>query len=84
VSRTFGAVHGRTLGQYVRELRLEAAQAELAQGARPLAEVALRAGFSDQSHLTRALKRATGLTPARYRSLARGGERDPASGPGDD
>jgi len=72
VSRTFGAVHGRTIGAYLRELRLEAARAELTQSDRPLAEVALRAGFSDQSHMTRELRRATGLTPARYRAIFRG------------
>ena len=69
VSRTFSAVHGHTVGEHVRRLRLRAAQCELEDTDRPLSEVALRAGYSDQSHLTRALRRATGLTPARYRAL---------------
>ncbi|MHB1329902.1 MAG: helix-turn-helix domain-containing protein [Gemmatimonadales bacterium] len=39
---------------------------------RPLAEVAAAVGFADQSHLTRAFKRYTGMTPGAYRtSLAR-------------
>jgi AraC-like DNA-binding protein len=33
----------------------------------PIAELALRAGFSEQSALTRAMRKATGLTPAAYR-----------------
>jgi AraC family transcriptional regulator len=33
----------------------------------PIAAIALAAGFADQSHLTRALKARTGLTPAVYR-----------------
>ena len=33
----------------------------------PIAEIALRAGFSEQSALTRALRKATGMTPAAYR-----------------
>lgn len=32
---------------------------------RPLAEIALEAGFSDQSHMGRAVRRATGFSPAR-------------------
>jgi len=48
-----------------REGRLRTAIELLVQGARP-AEAALAAGFSDQPHLTRLLKRATGYTPARF------------------
>jgi AraC-like DNA-binding protein len=46
-----------------RERRLQRAIALLKAGAAP-AEVAFDTGFSDQPHLTRLLKRATGLTPA--------------------
>lgn len=35
----------------------------------PLAETAARAGFADQSHLTRQFKRAFGLTPGRWIAL---------------
>jgi AraC-like DNA-binding protein len=48
-----------------REWRLQRAIALLKAGASP-AEVAYEVGFSDQPHLTRLLKRATGLTPARF------------------
>jgi AraC family transcriptional regulator len=34
--------------------------------------IALRAGFSDQSHFTRLFKRYVGTTPARYRAEAHG------------
>jgi AraC-like DNA-binding protein len=36
-----------------------------------LADLAISAGFSDQSHLTRIFKQQTGNTPARYRSARR-------------
>ena len=39
----------------------------LASTAVPIAEIALRTGFSEQSALTRALRKATGMTPAAYR-----------------
>jgi AraC-like DNA-binding protein len=43
----------------------------LASTATPIAEIALRAGFSEQSALTRALRKATGMTPAAYRRAHR-------------
>jgi AraC-like DNA-binding protein len=52
-------------------LRLARAQAWLAQSDLTVAEIALRAGFSEQSALTRALRKATGWPPAAYRRQAR-------------
>ncbi|MDX1459658.1 MAG: AraC family transcriptional regulator [Xanthomonadales bacterium] len=46
-----------------RERRLQRAITMLRDGAAPV-EVAALTGFSDQPHMTRLLKRATGLTPA--------------------
>lgn len=60
-----------SLGSYVRRLRLDWAAAQLAESETTLAEVALSAGFADQSHFTRAFKRYTGLTPNEYRRLRR-------------
>lgn len=49
-----------------RESRLQMAIDLLENGATP-AEAAADAGFSDQPHLTRILKRATGRTPANFK-----------------
>jgi len=49
--------------------RIEAAKQLLERTEVPLGGVAFRTGFADQSHLTRAFQRATGLTPARYRTM---------------
>ena len=38
---------------------------------RPIAELALAAGYADQNALTRAMRRATGSTPAAIRRAAR-------------
>ncbi len=48
-------------------LRLEWAAERLVCSDEGLAEIAGRAGFSDQSHFTREFKRRFGITPGRYR-----------------
>lgn len=47
--------------------RLDLACTQLAEGSRPLAEVALACGFSEQSALTRAMRTHLDTTPAAYR-----------------
>jgi AraC family transcriptional regulator len=37
----------------------------------PLAEIALAAGFADQSHFTKTFRRSRGLTPGEYRRSSR-------------
>jgi AraC family transcriptional regulator len=49
--------------QYVVRQRIEQAKALLTQTRLPIAEIASRTGFADQSHLTRLMRRRTGLTP---------------------
>lgn len=60
-----------TVGEYLRRLRVEYSSRELIASTRPLVDIGLDAGFSDQSHFTRTFKRVTGLTPAAYRALHR-------------
>ena len=71
LAKVFRRHHRQSVGTYVRRLRLDWAARRLAESSEPLSEVALGAGFADQSHLTRAFKRHLGLTPARYRHLKR-------------
>ena len=58
---------GCSIGEFVRRRRVEQAAQLLMNKDLPLAEVAMKSGFSDQSHMTRLFRRATGLTPAKYR-----------------
>lgn len=58
---------GRTPQEWLSDVRLRFVQDGLAGSDVPLAELALRAGYSDQSALTRAMRRTTGMTPAAYR-----------------
>ncbi len=67
LAREFRKRTGRTIGQYVRELRVLRACDELRSTELPLTEIALRAGFADQSHLGRWVKRLTGMSPRRLR-----------------
>jgi AraC family transcriptional regulator len=68
MARQFQKKHRCTIGAYVRSLRIERALRDLADGRKPIAEIAAEHGFSDQSHLTRHLRLATGMTPARWRA----------------
>jgi AraC-like DNA-binding protein len=47
------------------------ARQQLAATEAPIAQIALTAGFSDQSQLTRTFRRVTGTTPAAYRAERR-------------
>jgi len=52
---------------YVLQRRIERAQHMLVSTQLPLSEIALSAGFSDQSHLARHFRRMTGLSPSLVR-----------------
>ncbi|MEK2608148.1 AraC family transcriptional regulator [Pseudomonas shirazensis] len=52
---------------WLAELRVQEAQRWLRGTALPVAEIALRAGFSDQASLTRTMQRLKATTPAAYR-----------------
>lgn len=54
-------------------LRLQEAQHLLATTVLPVAEIALRTGHADQSALTRRLRLAHGITPARFRRTVQDG-----------
>jgi AraC family transcriptional regulator len=65
--RTFRKFFSATPGDYVRDLRLEAAASLLNSRDLSIAEVAVECGFSDQSQLSKYFKRKFGLTPGEFR-----------------
>ena len=69
--RAFRQHYHCTPGDFVRRLRVDRARQYLAESDTPLAEIALRVGYSDQSHLATAFKRLAGLTPSRFRKMSR-------------
>ena len=68
VARVCRRVEHRSVGEYVQALRVRLACELLSRPDLPVAQVAAEAGFADQSHLTRMLKRLTGTTPAAFRA----------------
>jgi len=68
VAREFRRHYGTSIGEFGRRRRLEDAAAELRSSGRPLAEIAARAGFCDQSHFANTFRRVFRVTPAQYRS----------------
>ncbi len=70
-ARVFRRHHGCPVSEYVRALRLTAAGEQVVSGSQPLAQVACRAGFADQAHLTRWFTRVLGLSPGALRQLSR-------------
>ena len=67
-SRSFKQSVGVGPQRYIVERRIERAKTLMRRTRQPLASIALEAGFSDQSHLTQVFRRATGMTPGRFRA----------------
>jgi AraC family transcriptional regulator len=67
LAHTFRRVFGQTVGGYMRQLRIEHACDHLATSCASMADVALGAGFFDQSHFCRVFKREMRMTPSEYR-----------------
>lgn len=67
LARVFRQFESCTVGDYVRAARIRFAQQRMLESNEPLVEIALAAGFADQTHFTRSFKRVTGLTPSQFR-----------------
>lgn len=67
VAAAFRRHLGRSVGQTIRGVQVRSAVERLRGSRLPLAEVAVECGFYDQSHMSRVVKRVTGLTPGEIR-----------------
>lgn len=70
LARSYRSAFRITVGERIRQLRIERAVRDLLESEEPLSSVALRAGFYDQSHFTNLFRRRFGVTPAQYRAAA--------------
>lgn len=65
--REFRRLFGMSPSEYLLRVRLLMARRKLEETSLPASRVALDCGFYDQSHFTRAFRKATGLSPLAYR-----------------
>ncbi len=68
LARQYRRHYGHTIGERIRELRFEIACKQLLNTSRPLVEIALSTGYSDQSHFSVAFKKHMGIAPSAYRN----------------
>lgn len=69
ISKYFPRYCGMTLSEYMRKIKVKRAVDLLINTSWSAAEIAFTCGFSDQSHMTRLLKKHIGYTPGAIRSL---------------
>lgn len=69
LTKAFRKEFGQSIGEYVRGLRIAHARHLLESTDMSIGDIALAAGFVDQSHFTRTFKKFLGRTPNSYREL---------------
>jgi AraC family transcriptional regulator len=69
LAQAFRKFYRCTVGEHVRSMRIEFACRQLTLTDMPLSQIALLAGFADQSHFTRTFKQMVGVAPSQYREL---------------
>lgn len=72
LARSFKKHYQQTIGEYLRQLRLDWATRQLSETEHSIAEIASAAGFYDQSHFSHLFKQHTGFTPAEFRAFSNG------------
>jgi AraC-like DNA-binding protein len=68
-ARQFQHWYEMSAGEYVRQLRVKAAQMRLRETGETILTIAMDLGFSDQAHFCKVFRRHTGLTPSAFRRL---------------
>ena len=70
-SRSFHKTFGAPPYRWLQTRRIERAKTLLGDTKRPLAEIALECGFTEQSHFTKVFTRLVGVSPGAWRRLRR-------------
>jgi AraC-like DNA-binding protein len=70
-SRQFKKHSGKTLNEFLQQIRIDAACHELATTEQPIIDLAMGCGFSQISFFNRVFLRAFGCSPSRYRQRRR-------------
>ncbi len=69
LSRLAKAHLGRSVGQLIRERKLQHAKWHLLHSRKPVKQIAWETGFADEYYFSRLFKRAVGLSPTRFRNF---------------
>lgn len=69
LAHSFRQYYRCSIGEYIRQLRIEYASHQLLVSKNTLLEISYNAGFSDQSHFSRIFKRRMGVTPTEFRAI---------------
>ena len=69
LSKEFPKYFHCTMGDYIRNLRIERAIILLSRKGLTIDEVSFQCGFYDTSHFTKLFSKNTGLTPTQYRNF---------------
>lgn len=67
LATVFRQKYNCTIGEYTRRLKIQYACRQIESGKLSMIEIALNAGFGDQSHFSKVFKRQTGMTPNEYK-----------------
>lgn len=67
ISKGFHHYMGRTLGEYIRYLKIEQAIRLIHSTNDSLSQIAFECGFADQSHFIRTFRKLTGFLPSAYK-----------------
>jgi AraC family transcriptional regulator len=76
LARAFRRHYRVSVGEYLRRLRIDFACRQIASTEAPLVEIALAAGFTDQSHFCKTFKQLVGVPPTLFLRQRGGGKRD--------
>jgi AraC family transcriptional regulator len=72
LARAFRTQYQCSVGEFIRQIRIESACQAMLSRHRRLTDVALAVGFADQAHFARTFKRITGQTPGQFRAARQG------------
>ncbi len=75
LDRRMRKVYHLSTVRFIRKVRIQHAADQLATTRRPIAEIALDCGYSDQTALSRQFRAAVGMPPAAFREHNRSGHR---------
>jgi len=60
---------GISLKQYILQVKMDRAKADLSESTEPVSQIAFRLGFSDAHNFSNAFHKVTGLSPSEYRDI---------------